>query len=208
MLLAAILFLFPVPQSGDTAKIAVNRSAEISRISSGDSSFSQPVVSAPEPKVKRTRSWPAGLRSNRGYRPAAARAGPAVMPFAPLKPAATKREPDAEEIVVRVGLCRKRRTSIDAWSTARNYTGIRRGREPATSAVFALRRDVRGDASESAPDGFYRQAHDDQPARVDSEYVVAAAVGRDWLFVVCRRAQRATGALVESKPPNLCCAGE
>ena len=35
-----------------------------------------------------------------------------------------------------------------------------------------------------------------EPAQVDEEYVVAAAVGRDELFAVCRRAQRPDGAVI------------
>ena len=52
MLLAAIVFLFPIPQSGHVAKMTASPSVGISSNSSIDSSLSQPVPAAPEPKVK------------------------------------------------------------------------------------------------------------------------------------------------------------
>ncbi len=52
MLLATILLLWPIPQTGNTAKIAIEAPASITNASTKVSSLSQPVPSMPLPKVK------------------------------------------------------------------------------------------------------------------------------------------------------------
>jgi hypothetical protein len=52
MLLATILLLWPIPQTGNTAKIASKAPASVSSDSTKSSSLSQPVLSMPEAKVK------------------------------------------------------------------------------------------------------------------------------------------------------------
>jgi hypothetical protein len=121
MLLAAILLLFPIPQSGDTAKIAMTASARISRASSDDSSLSQPVASAPEPKVKTD----AELAADAAMVPAAAiEPGPVVMPFAPLKPAATRssENPTQRKLWYALSAAGSGAAAFDAWSTRRAIT--------------------------------------------------------------------------------------
>jgi hypothetical protein len=51
MLLTAILLVFSAPQSANTAKAESNTPAAVSEFSSNDSSLSQPLPSAPEPKI-------------------------------------------------------------------------------------------------------------------------------------------------------------
>ena len=52
MLLATILLLWPIPQTGNTAKIASEAPASVSSDSTKSSSLSQPVLSMPVAKVK------------------------------------------------------------------------------------------------------------------------------------------------------------
>jgi hypothetical protein len=126
MLLAAILLLFPIPQSGDTAEIAVSPSTGISRASSDDSSLSQPVASAPEPKVKTDAELAAGSDAGAAaIVPAAAiEPGPAVMPFAPLKPAATRsgESPTQRKLWYALTFAGSGAAVFDAWSTRRAIT--------------------------------------------------------------------------------------
>lgn len=89
MLLAAILLLAPIPQSGDTARVIDETPAVISSDSAKDSSFSQPVPSAPEPKVKTDEELSASPVTPAAVEPAVQ---PAYKPvsLSAVKPAGTR----------------------------------------------------------------------------------------------------------------------
>jgi hypothetical protein len=126
MLLAALLLMFPIPQSGDTAKIAVRSSAAISRPSSDDSSLSQPVVTAPEPKVKTDAEISAGSDAGgAAILPAAAiEPGPAAKPFAPVKPVLERpsQSPAQRKLWYTLAAAGSGAAVFDAWSTRRAIT--------------------------------------------------------------------------------------
>src|SRR5215475_4456068 len=81
-----------------------------------------------------------------------------------------------------------------------DFTRLRRGRQSDASAFLALRGAVCGDAGKPAGDGLYRQAHDDQPALVATESVVAASDGRRRRFGRRSSTQCAHGAIVKFLP--------
>src|SRR4029077_13055672 len=91
MLLATILLLSSIPQTGDTAKIATDAAARVSSDSTKDSSLSQPALSMPEPKVK-TDAEVAADASSSTAAPAEAVQPPHYVPasMAPVKSAGTR----------------------------------------------------------------------------------------------------------------------
>jgi hypothetical protein len=130
MLLAAILLLFPIPQNGDTAKIAADPSVGISSHSSNDSSLSQPVPAAPEPKVKTdaevAADSDAGLAPTAAIVPAAAiQPGRAPMPIAGVKPMVSRRpseSPAERKLWYALSFAGSGAAGFDAWSTRRAIT--------------------------------------------------------------------------------------
>jgi hypothetical protein len=84
MLLAAILLLAPIPQSGGTAKVISETPAVISSDSANDSSLSQPLPSVPDAKVKTDAEVAGGTDS-------AAEASAAVLAPVPVEPAVQPR---------------------------------------------------------------------------------------------------------------------
>ncbi len=136
MLLAAILLLFPIPQSGDTAKTAASPSAGIFSNSSNDSSLSQPVAAAPEAKVKTdaevaANSDPGAGATMAGLAPAAAilpgaaiQPGYAPVPFAAVKPVASRssESPEQRKLWYALSFVGSGAAGFDAWSTRRAIT--------------------------------------------------------------------------------------
>lgn len=125
MLLAAMVLLFPISQSGDAAKAAVSPSVEISSQSSDDSSFSaslsQPELSAPEPKVKTDAEVAAEAAPAAG---APIQPGPAVPPISAVKPAVSVTTEDGgqKKLWYALSITGSGAAAFDAWSTRRAIT--------------------------------------------------------------------------------------
>ena len=131
MLLAAILLLFPIPQSGDTAKIATNPSAGVSTLSTNDSSLSQPLPSAPEAKVKTDAEAADGSDSGAGVSSASLDAVEkpivaiepryAPMSIAAVKPVVGRPHETAEQrrLWYALSFAGSGAAGFDAWSTRR-----------------------------------------------------------------------------------------
>jgi hypothetical protein len=132
MLLAAILLLHPLPQIGNAAKLAGRRSAMVSSRSTDDSSLSEPLPWAPEPKVKTDLEAADGPDSvARENVPALAYAavpiGPrsAPMPLAAVKPV-VKRTPETagqRKLWYALVFAGSGAAGFDAWSTRRAIAG-------------------------------------------------------------------------------------
>jgi hypothetical protein len=120
MLLAAIVFLFPIPQSGDAAKIVASPSVGISSNSSNDPSRSQPVPSAPEPKVKTDVEVAAD--SDAGA--TAMEPGGAPMPIAAVRPVVSlpSESPEQRKLWYALTFAGSSAAVFDAWSTRRAIT--------------------------------------------------------------------------------------
>jgi hypothetical protein len=137
MLLAAILLLFPVPQNGNTAKAAVNPAFEISRNSGNDSSLSEPVLTAPEPKVKTDAEMAAGSDAGAGTTAVLLAPTAAILPATPAIQPGSSRPPilAVKPMTARTGETAGQRklwyalsitgsgaAAFDAWSTRRAIT--------------------------------------------------------------------------------------
>jgi len=137
MLLAAILFLFPVPQDGSTAKAAVSPSIEISGNFSNDSSLSQPLPSAPEPKVKTDGEVANGSDAGAGATTVALAPPAAIVPATPaiqpgnaakpilsVKPMTTRtgETPGQRKLWYALSITGSGAAAFDAWSTRRAIT--------------------------------------------------------------------------------------
>jgi hypothetical protein len=119
MLLATILLLSPISQVGSAAKIATDSPAVHSSELTNDSSFSQPLPSAPEPKVD-TDATDAG--SSAAEPVEAVQPHYAPMSLAAVKPARNERyEPSARQRKVWYALTvtGSGAATFDAWSTRR-----------------------------------------------------------------------------------------
>jgi hypothetical protein len=119
MLLAAILLLYPNPQSGYAAKIATDSSAIVSSDADKDSSLSQPLPSAPEPKLNAD-ATDAGWSSAEPVE--ALQPHNAPMSLAAVKPARNERyEPSARQRKMWYALTvtGSGAATFDAWSTRR-----------------------------------------------------------------------------------------
>ena len=97
MLLATILLLCPFPQIEGTAKAVTNETAAAVSDSTKDSSLSQPLPSAPEPKVKSDAEVASSEMIEPGYTP--------VQPGTPIKGVrnvdyASERKCGAAQVVV------------------------------------------------------------------------------------------------------------
>jgi hypothetical protein len=131
MLLAAILLLFPIPQSVDTAKVATKPSAVLSSLSTNDSSLSQPLPSAPEPKVKTDAEVADGSDSGAGVSSASLDAVEkpivaiepryAPMTMAAVKPVVGRPHETAEQrrLWYALSFAGSGAAGFDAWSTRR-----------------------------------------------------------------------------------------
>jgi len=123
MLLATILLLSSIPQTGDTAKIATDAAASVSSDSTKDSSLSQPALSMPEPKVK-TDAEVAADASSSTAAPAEAVQPPHYAPasMAPVKSAGTRQyeaSTNQRRLWYALAVTGHGAAVFDAWSTRR-----------------------------------------------------------------------------------------
>ncbi len=130
MLLATILLLWPIPQTGNTAKIATDAPASVSSDSTKVSSLSQPVPSMPEPKVKTDAEVAAdgsnltADASSSTAAPAAAVQPPHYAPvsLAPVKSAGTRQyeaSANQRKLWYALAVTGHGASVFDAWSTRR-----------------------------------------------------------------------------------------
>jgi hypothetical protein len=141
MLLAAILLLFPVPQNGNTARAAVSPSIDISSdVSSNpgnDSSSSETLPAAPEPKVKTDAELAAGSDAGAGSPMAAASPAAAILPGTPAIQPGSSRAPilavkpmtaptgetaGQRKLWYALSITGSGAAAFDAWSTRRAIT--------------------------------------------------------------------------------------
>jgi hypothetical protein len=120
MLLAAMLFLFPYPQSGDAVKTMTERAAVVSEDTTKDASDSKPLPSTPEPKIKSD----ADVANEAN---AAAPGAGNAMPLAvkPSKPAfAPSYETERQKkLWYALTFAGSGAAAFDAWSTRRAISG-------------------------------------------------------------------------------------
>src|SRR5580692_9914290 len=128
MLLATILLLFPLPQSGDTVKAVVERPASVSVDAANDSSLAKALPSVPDPKIKTDAEIVADAK------PAGVTPAPAAEPIAPgsaplaIRPgkSAFNREDVSErqkKVWYALTFASSGAAAFDAWSTRRAISG-------------------------------------------------------------------------------------
>jgi hypothetical protein len=128
MLLATILLLYPLPQSGDVIKTVTERAASVSVDAAKDSSPSRALPSAPEPKIKSDTEIAAD--SN----PAAVMPAPAAEPIVPgstplaLRPGKPAFHPEGvserqKKVWYALTVASSGAAGFDAWSTRRAISG-------------------------------------------------------------------------------------
>jgi len=118
MLLAAILLVFSAPQSANTVKAEFHSAAAVSDISSDESSISQPLPSAPEPKVATDPELFAGATAP------AIEPGPAAAAAKPIAPAKAflgrpYETPRQRKVWYALSFAGAGAATFDAWSTRR-----------------------------------------------------------------------------------------
>ena len=132
MLLAAILLLLPLPQIGNAAKLAGSCSAMVSSTSTDDSSLSEPLPLAPEPKVKTDAEVAAGPdtvahENVTALTSAATPIGPrsAPMPLGAVKPVFKRPRETAgqRKLWYALSFAGSGAAGFDAWSTRRAISG-------------------------------------------------------------------------------------
>jgi hypothetical protein len=128
MLLATILLLYPVPQSGDAIKAVAERPASVSIDAAKDSSLSRALPSAPEPKIKSDTeitadSNPAGVMPAPAAEPIVP--GSAPLALRPGKPAFNPEDVSERQKKVwyALTLASSGAAGFDAWSTRRAISG-------------------------------------------------------------------------------------
>jgi hypothetical protein len=128
MLLATILLMFPLPQSGDAIKTVVERPAGVSVDATKDSTPSKALPSGPEPKIKSDAeiaadSNAAGVAPTSTVEPIVpGNASPAIRPGKP----AFNREDVSErqkKTWYALTIASSGAASFDAWSTRRAVSG-------------------------------------------------------------------------------------
>jgi hypothetical protein len=128
MLLATILLLYPLPQSGGTVKAVTEHSASISVGAANDSSLSKALPSVPDPKIKTDAeiaadSKPAGVTPAPAAEPIAP--GSAPLAIRPGKPAFNREDVSERQKKVWYALtfASSGAAAFDAWSTRRAISG-------------------------------------------------------------------------------------
>jgi hypothetical protein len=128
MLLATILLLFPLPQSGDAIKAVTERSASVSVDAAKDSTPSKPLPSVPDPKIK-TDSEVAAGSSSASVTPASAAdpvtPGSSSLSIRPGKPPVSREDVSERQKKLWYGLtiASSSAAGFDAWSTRRAISG-------------------------------------------------------------------------------------
>src|SRR5216684_7099568 len=123
MLLAALVLLWPAPQTGDAARSAIEPPVVLSRDSTKDSSLSNKLPSTPEPKVKNDVE---SAKSANSAAPAEAiQPGAAPAPIRPARPAFTGTYETARQRKIWYGLvfAGHSAAAFDAWTTRRAISG-------------------------------------------------------------------------------------
>ncbi|MGC2284449.1 MAG: hypothetical protein WA542_04300 [Candidatus Acidiferrum sp.] len=128
MLLAAILLLYPFPQSGEVQKAVTERPASASVNTTKDSSLSTAMPTTPEPKIKTDtevadNSNPAPLNAAAAAEPGVP--GSAPLAVRPVKPAATGEYGTGRQKKIWYSLlfASSGAAAFDAWSTRRAISG-------------------------------------------------------------------------------------
>ena len=117
MLLATILLLCPFPQTGDTAKAPETSTVAVSADSTSDSSLSQPLPSAPEPKVKTDSEVAASMEAIQpAFTPA-----PAAAPLMGVRMSVPRAGESATQrhLWYALSITGSGAAAFDAWSTRR-----------------------------------------------------------------------------------------
>jgi hypothetical protein len=128
MLLATILLLFPLPQSGDAIKAVTERPASVSVDAAKDSSLSRALPSAPEPKIKNDAEVAADSNAA-GVTPATTAdpvtPGSSSLSIRPGRPAASREDVSERQKKLWYGLtiASSSAAGFDAWSTRRAISG-------------------------------------------------------------------------------------
>jgi hypothetical protein len=128
MLLATILLMCPLPQSGDVAKAVTERPAGVSLDAAKDSSLSKALPSAPDPKIKTDAEILADSNAT-GVTPATAAEpitpGNAPLAIRPGKPAFSREDVSERQKKAWYALtiASSGAASFDAWSTRRAISG-------------------------------------------------------------------------------------
>ena len=128
MLLATILLLFPLPQSGDAITAVTERPASVSVDAAKDSSLSKALPSVPDPKIKTdaevaANSNPASVTPGSSAEPI--QPGSAALSFRPGKPAFNREDVSERQKKVWYALtfASSGAAAFDAWSTRRAISG-------------------------------------------------------------------------------------
>jgi hypothetical protein len=128
VLLATILFLYPLPQSGDAVKAVTERAASVSVDANKDSSLARALPSAPAPKIKSDTeiaadSNPAGVLPAPAAEPIVP--GSAPLAIRPGKPAFNPEDVSERQKKVWYALtfASSGAAGFDAWSTRRAISG-------------------------------------------------------------------------------------
>jgi hypothetical protein len=128
MLLATILLMFPVPQSGDAIKAVAERPASVSVDAAKDSPLSKTLPSVPDPKIK-TDAEVAANSNAAGVTPAPAAQpitpGSAPLAIRPGKPAFNREDVSERQKKAWYALtfASSGAAAFDAWSTRRAISG-------------------------------------------------------------------------------------
>jgi hypothetical protein len=128
MLLATMLLLFPLPQSGDAIKAVTERSASVSVDATKDSSLSRTLPSAPEPKIKNDAEVVADS-NGAGVTPATTAdpvtPGSSSLSIRPGRPAVSREDVSERQKKLWYGLtvASSSAAGFDAWSTRRAISG-------------------------------------------------------------------------------------
>jgi len=127
MLLATLLFLCPLPQSGDVVKAEVERPAIVSEDASKDSSSAKPLPAAPEAKIKTDVEVAKAADSVPATASASVEAvapgspAPAISPIRPVRgDGASEHDKKTWYALIAVS---SGAAVLDAWSTRRAISG-------------------------------------------------------------------------------------
>jgi len=128
MILATILLLFPLPQSGDAIKAVAERPESVSVDAAKDSSPSKALPSAPDPKIKTdaevaANSNPVSVTPGSSAEPI--QPGSSPLSFRPGKPAFNREDVSERQKKVWYALtfASSGAAAFDAWSTRRAISG-------------------------------------------------------------------------------------
>lgn len=128
MLLATILLLFPLPQSGDAIKAVTERPASVSVDAVKDSSLSKALPSVPDPKIKTDAEVAADSNAagvTRGPAAEPIQPGSAPLAIRPGKPVFNREDVSERQKKVWYALtfASSGAAAFDAWSTRRAISG-------------------------------------------------------------------------------------